>query len=164
MASKSTLLVARLMWLVPILLLLLAFYQVKVSHDIRETLAAGEPAVAAVTRYTRVDRKDVTQAELDLRVTLADGTVLEREKLALPYSLAFLVERDTLDVLVLLGTGQEIVIRSVAASQSRIAALNAAICFVGFLLFGVAVGLWNRYLRRYGDPSERPAPLPPVTG
>ncbi|GIV59159.1 DUF3592 domain-containing protein [Rhodocaloribacter litoris] len=157
MVSRSALLVARLLWGVPVLLFLLAGYQAKVARDLRHTLDEGMPARAEVTAYHRVDRKDVTHAEVSLRVRLAGGAVLEKRQLALPYSLAFLVERDTLDVRVLPGADQEVVITEIAATQARIARMNAAMSFVAFLLFGAGVFWWNRYLRRRGDPARRSA-------
>lgn len=162
MSVRKTVVVARLMWAVPLILLALGIYQAGVSSELRHTLEAGEPAQAAVTRYHRVDRKDVTQAELDLRVRLADGSILEKKNLALPYSLSFLVEEDSLAVRVLRGAPEEVVIEAIAATQSRIAALNAAMCLLGFVLSALGVGLWNRYLKRHGDPGEVPAPR--VTG
>ncbi len=162
MVSKTSLWIARLLWFAPALMLFLAVNQAKVAFDLRQTLREGIPAVAEVTAYKRVDRKDVTNAELGLRVRLPDGTVIEHEKMALPYTLAFMVEKDSLDVRVLPGADQEIVITSIAATQSRIAAINAAISLFGFFFFGAGVFWWNRYLRKKGDPALRTQATPPA--
>lgn len=160
LVSRTSLWMARLLWFVPALMLFLAVNQAKVAYDLRKTLRDGMPAIAEVTEYERVDRKDVTNAELSLRVRLPDGTEIVHEKMALPYTLSFMVEQDSLEVRVLPGADQEIVITSIAATQSRIAAINAAISLVGFLLFGAGVLWWNRYLRKKGDPALRAQPTP----
>ncbi|GIV61324.1 MAG: hypothetical protein KatS3mg044_0190 [Rhodothermaceae bacterium] len=156
--SRTSLLVARLLWLAPAMLLALAIYQARVAHDLRTTLDRGQAASAQVTHYNRVDRKDVTFAEVSLRVRLPDGTVLEKEHLSLPYSLSFMVERDSLEVRVLPGAAQEVVIAEIAATQARIAGMNAAMSFGAFLLFAAGVFWWNRYLRRRGDPARAAVP------
>ena len=140
--------VARISWLVPVLFFALAIYQTKVTIDLGRTVQYGTPAVAEVTRYERSDRKDVTHAELDLRIPLPDGTTLIREKLSLPYSIAHRVEKDTLHVRVLKGTGQEVVISSIVGTQRRIALSNVAMSFVAAMLAFAGVFAWNRHLKR----------------
>ena len=141
----SARLVARIAWIVPVVLLLLTLHQVKVTLDLGETMERGTPAVARVTRYDRTDRKDVTHAELDLEVLLEDGTVLEKKKLALPYTISHRVEeKDSLDVLVLPVAAQEVVISSIVETQRRIAFYNAAMSLMAFLIVSTGVFFWNR--------------------
>lgn len=141
-------LVARIAWAVPVVLLLLTFQQLKVTLDLGETMKQGTPAVARVTRYDRTDRKDVTHAELDLEIHLKDGTVLHKNNLALPYSIAHRVEgKDSLDVLVLRGASQEVVLTDIVGTQRRIAFYNIAMSLMAFLLVTVGVFFWNRMLR-----------------
>lgn len=148
MPSTTVRVIARLTWIVPLALLLLAGHQAKTAVDIGRTLAEGEAAVAEVTRYERSDRKDVTQAELDLRVRLADGSVLVREHLALPYTIAHRVEADSLPVRVLRGSGQEVVLSDIAGTQRRIAWSNAAMSLIMGLIALAGVVSWNRFLAR----------------
>lgn len=149
--------VARALWVIPVLLAGLCWNQADVAGDLRETLQKGEHAVATVTRYHRVDRQDVSLGEVSLRVPLADGRVLVREHLALPYSLSHRVEKDTLGVRVLPGADQEVVISSIAATQSRIAAINAGISGIAGLMCAVGLFFWNRALRQAGDPGQMPS-------
>ena len=139
---------ARIAWIVPLLLLFFSGYFAKVTLDLGRTAKEGISAVAEVTRYERSDRKDVTQAELDLRIPLPDGSTIVREKLSLPYSIAHRVEKDTLHVRVLMGSSQEVIISSIVGTQRRIALSNSAMTFIAMLMAFVAVFAWNRSLKR----------------
>ena len=156
MKAPSTRLVARLLWALPVFLLLLAFQQAKTAYDLRHTLRQGERAVAEVTKVHISHRVDVTYDYVNLRVTLDDGRVIERENLSLPHTLITFVKGEkTVPVRILPGAAQELVIASVADSQWRIAALQAAMAAVAALLFGGGVFAWNRFLKRKGDPALR---------
>jgi hypothetical protein len=154
--AKKIHVVARALWVFPTLLFLLMVHQAKVAYNLQTTLQNGELAMAEVTDFHQEDRVDVTYDYVRLRVRLGDGRQFEREKLSLPHSLIQRLEGvDQLEVRVLPGASQEVVITSVGATQSRIAAINAAMCLVGFLLLGFAVYRWNTYLARQGDPADR---------
>ncbi|MDE2996472.1 MAG: hypothetical protein OXT73_07025 [Bacteroidota bacterium] len=140
--------VARLAWSLPLVLLGLTIHQAVTANNLRTTLDEGEAAVAEVTRYERSDRKDVTHVELDLLVHRADGTMFERNNLALPYSIGHRVEADSLDVTVLRGGGQEVVITEIGRTQISIAWSNAAMSLIAFLMAFAGVFSWNRWLAR----------------
>ena len=133
----------------------LTIHQAKVALDLGRTAREGMPAVAEVTRYDRTDRKDVTHAELDLKIVMPDGSTLIREKLSLPYSIAHRVEQDTLHVRVLLGSGQEIVISSIVGTQRLIAMSNSAMSLIAMIIAAVGVFAWNRY-RKKKDAAVEP--------
>lgn len=140
--------VAKVAWIAPILLLLLAINQVFVAVDIRETLNSGQRAVATVTDYDRVDRADVTFGYISLSVTLPDGSVIEKEKMSLPYTLLPRLEGETeLPVIVSPGADQEIVIEEIASTQWKIAAIQSSMALLGSIMFGVGVLAWNRLLK-----------------
>ena len=115
MSSRS---VARFAWALPALLLFLTIHQVVTAVNLGRTLDEGQTAMAEVTRYERSDRKDVTHVELDLLVHMEDGTTLERNRMALPYSIGHRVEAESLQVTVLPGGGQEVVITQIVNGQS----------------------------------------------
>lgn len=140
--------VARLAWSLPLVLLGLTIHQAVTANNLRTTLDEGEAAVAEVTRYERSDRKDVTHVELDLLVHRADGTSFERNNLALPYSIGHRVEADSLNVTVLQGGGQEVVITEIGRTQISIAWSNAAMSLIAFLMAFAGVFSWNRWLAR----------------
>ena len=134
----SSNLVARVAWTVPAVLLLLSVHQIVTAVNLGRTLDEGEQAMAEVTRYERSDRKDVTHVELDLLVRMQDGTTLERTRMALPYSIGHRVEAESLNVTVLPGSGQEVVITQIGRTQARIAWSNGAMSFLAFLMALVA--------------------------
>lgn len=143
------------MWLLPALLVLLTISQVKAALDLQRTLAEGTPAVAEVVDRYQTDRVDVTYAQIQLRITMPEGEVVERT-LPLPISLLPLVEgKDTVDVRVMEGAAQEVVIADIARPQWRMAAINAGVSLLGLVMLTIGVFAWNRYLARKGDPADR---------
>ena len=162
--SKRIRIIARLMWVLPALLLVLGINQAKVAHDIRYTLENGAPATAEITNVHGENRVEISYDYVDLRVTMEDGQVLTREKLSLPHSMFPLVENQgTVEVRVLPGAAQEIVIAStggpdvrlIGRPQWRLAAINAVMCLIGLVILTVGIWAWNRYLARRGDPGEQ---------
>ena len=151
---SSRLLIARLLWIFPLLLLVLTIYLVQAAFDIRQTLMEGETVRAEVLEIFNTDRVDVTYAYIRLRLPL-NGEMVER-RLPMPLSfINFLKGRDSVNVRVRPGADQEVVLLDVARPQWRMAAINAAISFLGLVLLSIGVFAWNRYLRRQGDPGER---------
>ncbi len=140
--------IARIAWILPVLLLLLSIHQVKTSIDLSETRTTGTTVWADVTRYDRSDRKDVTMVELDLTATLPDGSVFERNRLSLPYSIGHRVEKDSLLVIVQPGAAQEVVIDEIVRTQISIARSNAVMAFMAALMAFWGVFAWNRWLKR----------------
>ncbi len=154
MDSKLQRLVARALWIVPAFLFLLVPHQAKVAYDLRQTLREGVPAVAEVTEVHQENRVDVTYDWISLRVLMADGSVIEKERMALPHTLITpLQDKETVAVRVVPGADQEVVVTEIASTQWRIAALNAAMSGGAALIFGICVFAWNRYLKRKGDPA-----------
>lgn len=147
--------IARILWFVPAVLVFLSINQFKVGLDLRKTIAEGEEAVARVLDYERVDRADVTYGYVSLEVSLADGTTITRNEMPLPYSLLHRLEgEDSLAVYVKPGAAQEIVIGMVANAQWKMAIIQSVIAFFAAVMAFVAVGAWNRYLSRKGDPAR----------
>ena len=147
--SNAARLVARLLWIVPALLLFLTINQAKVAHDVRQTWRTGTPATAEVLAYENADRVDVTYGYVNLRVTLADGTTLTKENLSLPSTILPRLEgAETLAVRVRPGAAQEIVIDQLMPAHWLIAAAQAGMAFLAALIFGGGVLWWNRLLRR----------------
>ncbi len=156
MQFNTSSLIARLLWLAPALLLFLTVNQIKVALDLRYTLENGIAATAEIMDFESTDRVEISYDYVSLRVRLADGRVIEHERMSLPHSFVPLIEgKKTVDVRVLPGAAQEIIIASVGRAHWRLAAINAVMCFVGFVLLAVGVFAWNRFLRRKGDPAQR---------
>ncbi len=152
--ARSSTLIARLLWAVPISLLLLAVHQLKVGFDLRNTLVEGELLSAEVTGYDRVDRKDITHGHVSLAIPMKDGSMLEKSEMPLPYSLLHRVEgKERLDVYVLPGSAQEVVIQLVANAQWKMAVIQSSMALVAALIALLGVVAWQRYLKSHGDPA-----------
>lgn len=157
-----TRIVARAAWILPAFFFLLTLHQAKVAYDLDVTRTQGTPVTAEVLEVHKETRVDVTYDYVSVRAQLPDGTTIERQRLSLPHSVVPPLEgKKTLEARVLPGAAREIVITEkigptpVVATQWHIAAINAAISFGAFLLFGAGVFFWNRSLRDDGDPAER---------
>ena len=144
---------ARLLWIIPAILLFLTINQAKVALDLRNTLNRGVPATAEVVEIYQTNRVDVTYGYVDLRIATGDS-VIER-RLSMSVSLIPPLEGlDSLDVRILPGDEQSIVIEAIARPQWQMAAINSGISFIGLVLVTIGVWSWNRYLRKKGDPAE----------
>ncbi len=166
--SSSVRRVARWMWAMPALLALAALGLTRTPLDIAKTLREGTPATARVVSVETTNRSEVSYDALTLRAPVAGGDSIT-QTVPLPHGIAPLVMADTLlPVRVLPGAAHPIVITQatiqtnrgpvdwdLGRSQVRIAAMSCAMCAVGALLLAIAVGAWNRYLARHGDPGER---------
>lgn len=156
MTSRAQLILARLAWFAPALLLLLTVHQAVTAVQLRGTWLHGEPAVAEVTGFDNTDRVDVTYGYVNLRVELPDGRVIEQNEMSLPYTLIPRVEgEERLEVRVRPEAAQPIVIARLMPAHWLIAATQSAIAFLGALLLGFGVFAWNRYLARHGDPARQ---------
>ena len=155
-SSNAVRIVARVLWILPALWFFLTVDQVKVALDLKATWEAGTPATAEVVTFENSNRADVTYGYVSLRVPLADGQVLMKEKMSLPQSLLPRLQgQETLAVRVRLGAAQEVVIAQLMPAHWLIAASQAGISLLGAILFFTGVFWWNRYLKKKGDPARR---------
>ena len=151
----TTRLIARLLWILPAVLLFLTVNQAKVAHDLRQTWEQGTPATAEVLAYDNSNRVDVTYGFVSLRVPLSDGSAIEKEHMSLPATLLPRLEGESeLAVHVRPEAAQEVVIDKLMPAHWLIAAGQAGMSFFGFLIFGGGVLWWNRYLGR--ERTEKP--------
>ncbi|HYE58727.1 MAG TPA: hypothetical protein VD948_09485 [Rhodothermales bacterium] len=168
MPASRVHLVARLMWIAPALLLVAGLLLLKAPLDLGRTLREGTPAVARVLDYQTTNRTEVSYDALTVRVPLPAGDSLTHV-IPLPRGIAPIVgEEARVPVRVLPGAVRPVVIESAVVrtnqgpvamnlgrTQIWIAGISSAMCLLGALLLGIAVGAWNRYLARHGDPGER---------
>lgn len=168
MAAFRVPLVARLMWIAPALLLVAGLVLLKAPLDLTRTLRGGTPAVARVVNYETTNRTEVSYDAFTLRVPLAGGDSLTHV-VPLPHGIAPLFKEDpAVPVRVLPDAARPVVIESavvqtnqgpvvlnIGRTQIWVAGISSAMCLLGALLLGLAVGAWNRYLARHGDPGLR---------
>ncbi len=140
---------ARVAIALPVVLFLLSGHQLKTALDLSATRTTGSLVWADVVRYERSDRKDVTQVELDLRAAMPDGSIYERNRLALPYSIGHRVEAESLLVRIDPAASQEVVIDKIVRTQVWIARSNAVMALIAALMASWGVWAWNRWLRSH---------------
>jgi len=139
--------IARVFWIVPIVLVVLSVNQAMVAMQLRSTWNDGVPAIAKVEDFDTTNRADVTYGYIHLRVILPDGQTIEHERMSLPQSLWSRVKgQDSLKVLVQSGAPQEVVIDKLMPAHWLIAASQMGISLIGALLSAVLGFYWNRSL------------------
>jgi hypothetical protein len=154
--SDTSRIIARALWVLPALLLFLVVNQTQVAVELRATWERGRPAVAEVLAMENTNRADITYDYISIRVPMADGQVLTKEKMSLPHSLMPRVgDQKTLEVRVRPGASQEVVFASLMPAHWLIAAAQAGMSLIGFLILAIGVFWWNRFLQRQGDPALR---------
>jgi len=140
---------ARIFCVIPLILIGLAVNQGLVAGQLRSTWNQGVSAIAKVEEFETTNRADVTYGYIHLQVALADGQIIERERMSLPQSLWSRVKgQDSLRVLVQPGAPQEIVIEQLMPAQWLIAASQMGISLMGAILSGVFAYFWNRALHK----------------
>ncbi len=148
-------LVARLMWLAPVLLVAIGLSLIRAGFSLKNTLESGAVVTARVVDVNIRNRADVTYGHIDLRVPNTAGDSTDA-RLPLPLSLLMSIEEaPTLEVRVLEDADRPIVIDRIARAQWRMSFINASMCLFGALLLVWGVWSWNRYLGKEGDPSLR---------
>jgi len=161
--------VAKLMWLAPLVLLAFGLVLAKTPYDFSRTLKQGYAATARVDSFITTNRSEISYDAVALVVPTTTGDSL-RTTLPVPHSLfQILGDQTTLPVRVLEGSAQPVVIEATMVKdgrggrqrfglgtvQMRLAAIGAAICLVSALLLALPIFLWNRHLKRFGDPADR---------
>ena len=147
--------VARLLWLLPVLLAVVSAALLKAGFAERRTLESGTLVTAQVIDVEIRNRADVTYGHIDLRIPISENEVIER-RLPMPLSLLTPLEgRQEVEVRVLPGSSTDVVIDFIARAQWRMAFIHAAMTALGAILLGIGVFAWNRYLGREGDPARR---------
>lgn len=139
---------ARWAWILPAVLLALTLHQAYTAVQLRKTLDEGIVTWAEVTRYERTDRKDITNVVLDLIVHMPDGSEFTRLDLTLPYSIGHRVQADTLQVRVLRGAAQEVVIQEIGDTHVRIAWSNFGMSLIAFFMVFTGILAWNKVMQR----------------
>jgi hypothetical protein len=164
MSAKS---VARLLWLAPILLALLAIYQGYVAWNVHRVLSQGLITTASISNNQIKRPPGLNHLKLTLEVNLPNGQVMTK-KMTLPEEEEYhLGGKDglkdgTLKVQYLPDNPQDLILIdkdkngfSIAERQRNTSLINLAtlVLFIGMI--GIPIGLWNRYLTKNGDPAYR---------
>lgn len=156
--------VARLLWALPLLLLVIAAATTRAGLEQRAVDASGTVVPAEVTGLNLRERSEITTGQVGLRYTLPGAAAPVERDVELPIILLKEIEADlnalptgealTLPILVSDQTDQ-IVVASHRRGQWLLTFSLAAMALVGAVVSGILVGGWNRFLAREGDPALR---------
>lgn len=149
--------VSRLLWIVPVLLVLLMAHQGWVAYEVDKTWENGVATTAKVVNYEMKAMAAQTHGIITLRAPLPNGDSIE-QTLSVPAMLAAQLRNfNEVPVRVLPEGGQEIVMAEVVRTQRRMALINVFISGIGALLVAIAIRLWQRYLGRETSTVADPA-------
>ncbi len=157
MASLSTYPVARLMWLAPLLLLVIAGALVRAAGQQRAVADGGTIVQATLDSLTVRERAEITRGAAYLRYTPPGASAPVVRAVEMP--LSFLKEMEghegsQIAIRVMPGDDQIVLARHDRA-QWILTYAFAAMSLMGALVFGALVFGWNRFLDRNGDPALR---------
>jgi len=147
--------IARLMWVLPLILVVITLSLVRAGLNQRATLESGELVSARVVGKVIRNRADITYGHIDLMVAVPDSDSLA-VRLPLPLSLLMSIQDlEEVDVRLVSDAAQPVMIERIAHAQWRMSLIQAAMSFMLALLVGWGVFAWNRLLSREGDPGSR---------
>ena len=155
---------ARLLWLAPLLLLVIAVATAWAGVQQRAVDASGAVVEAEVTGLTLRERSEITTGQVGLRYTPPGAAAPVERDVELPIILLKEIEVDlnavpegetlTLPIVVSDETDQ-IVLASHRRGQWLLTFSLAGMALIGAVVSAVLVGGWNRFLAREGDPALR---------
>lgn len=152
----SNLIVARLLWVLPLLLLAISVALLAAGLEQRDVAEAGQEVTAEIVAIETQERSEISRGHVVLRyVPPAGGGAVER---AVELPMTFLKDlqldpsQRTVAIRVLDDRGQ-VVLADHMRGQWIMTLSFAAMALMGAFGFGFMVAAWNRYLARHGDPA-----------
>ncbi len=148
--------VARLLWVLPALLLGIAVYLLWAGAEQREAATVGVPVEAEVLGIETRERAEITIGQVVLRYVPPGETEAIERNIELPLTLLKSIEARELETVTIRAVpGQDqIVLDPYKRSQWILSFSFAAMALIGALGLSVMVRGWNRFLSEHGDPSE----------
>ena len=159
--------VARLLWALPLLLLVIAVATTRAGFEQRAVAEGGDRVEAEVTGLTLRERSEITTGQVALRYTPPGAAAPVEREVELPIILLKEIEVD-LDAV---PEGEALILPIMVSEDSEQIVLGnhlrgtwlltfslAGMAAIGAVVSGLLVGGWNRFLAREGDPALRPHP------
>ncbi len=149
--------VARLLWALPLLMLVIAAALLRAGLEQRDVAARGAEVTATLDSLSVRERSEITRGAAYLRYTPPGEAAPVVRAVELP--LSFLKELEGREgqpvaIRVLPGEGQ-IVLAGHERGQWMLTLSFAGMALIGALGLAGLVGAWNRFLAREGDPALR---------
>jgi len=154
--------VARLLWALPLLLVVIAIATTRAGLEQRAVAEEGDVVEAEVTGLTLRERSEITTGQVGLRYTPPGAAAPVERDVELPIillkeievDLAETPEGETLRLPIVVSEGSDqIVIASHRRGTWLLTLSLAAMAAFGAVVSGLLVGGWNRFLAREGDPA-----------
>ncbi len=156
--------VARLLWALPLLLVVIAVATTRAGFQQRAVDAAGTVVEAEVTGLDLRERSEITHGQVGLRYTPPGAEAPVERSVELPIIFLKEIEADldalpegevlTLPLLVS-DASDQVVLATHRRGQWLLTFSLAGMAAIGAIVAGILVGGWNRFLRREGDPALR---------
>ena len=156
--------VARLLWALPLLLLVIAGATTRAGLLQRDVAETGETVTAQVTDVALRERSEITHGELHLRYTPPGAAAPVERAVEMPLVLLKELQADfealpeggRLDIpIVASAETDQIVLGAHRRGQWLLTFSLAGMALMGAVVSGLLVGGWNRLLAREGDPATR---------
>ena len=149
-------LVARLLWALPLLMLVIAVSLVLAGTQQRDAAEQGTTVEAEVVSLTVRERAEITNGTVRLRYTPPAATAAIERDVELP--LSFLKElegREGEIIPIRMREGSDQIILGEHSRAQWIMTFSfAAMALIGAIGLAWLVAGWNRFLRTHGDPAE----------
>ncbi len=161
--------VARLLWALPLLLVVIAVATTRAGFAQRSVDASGQIVEAEVTGLDLRERSEITHGQVGLRYTPPGAAAPVERSVELPIIFLKEIEADldatpegqTLTLpLVVSDETDQIVIASHRRGTWLLTFSLAGMAAIGAVVSGILVGGWNRFLAREGDPALRDGGVP----
>ena len=158
--------VARLLWALPLLLVVIAFATTRAGLQQRDVAEAGQVVDAEVTGLNLRERSEITTGQVGLRYTPPGAAAPVERDVELPIILLKEIEVDLAETpdgetlrlpIVVSEDTDQIVIAAHRRGTWLLTLSLAAMAAFGAVVSGLLVGGWNRFLAREGDPALKTA-------
>jgi hypothetical protein len=156
--------VARLMWALPLLLVVIAVATTRAGFEQRAVYRGGTTVTADVLGLDLRERSEITHGAVRLRYTMPGATAPTTRTAEMPLVLIKEIEADldalrpgqTLRVPLLVSAGSDqVVLGTHPRGQWLLTFSLAGMALIGAVVSGLLVRGWNRLLARDGDPATR---------
>ena len=156
--------VARLLWALPLLLVVIAAATTRAGLQQRAVSESGQTVAAEVLGLTLRERSEITTGQVALRYTPPGAAAPVEREVELPIillkeievDLAATPEDETLALpIVVSGETDQIVLAAHRRGTWLLTLSLAGMAAIGAVVAALLVGGWNRFLAREGDPALR---------
>ena len=147
--------VARLLWVLPLLLLAISAYLLWAGAEQRAAAVSGEEVRAEVLEVSTRERSEITTGHVRLRYTPPGEAAAVERTVEMPLTILKSIEARGLDEITVRARPghDQIVLAPYQRGQWILSFSFAAMALVGAIGLGVMVRGWNRFLRTHGDPA-----------